>query len=402
MARILIFSLTYFPTRVGGAEVAIKEITNRLASRDLSFDLITLRIDSRLPELEKDGAVTVHRIGPTADIRELSGTVPFKIKLAKALYPFLAYAYAHRLDKEARFNGIWAMMAAYAGFAALFFKLRHPEVPYLLSLQEGDPIPHILGRVRFVRPLFNRIFTKADSIQAISTYLADWARAMKYAGPLAVVPNAVDTERFFVRLSPEERERIRAELGADATTTLMVTTSRLVHKNAVDDVIRALPEMPSSVQFLVLGTGPDEHALRALAASCGVAKRVTFMGQVRQDDLPRLLAACDIFVRASRSEGMGVSFLEAFAAGLPVIATQEGGIADFLFDEKRNPDTPTTGWAVTANTPSDIRDAVLDIMQRSDKVARVTKHALALVRERYDWATVAARMREVFNDVFKI
>ena len=61
--RILIFSLAYFPKHVGGAEVAIKEITDRITPEDIEFHLITLRFDSTLPKESREGNVHVYRIG---------------------------------------------------------------------------------------------------------------------------------------------------------------------------------------------------------------------------------------------------------------------------------------------------------------------------------------------------
>jgi glycosyltransferase involved in cell wall biosynthesis len=89
------------------------------------------------------------------------------------------------------------------------------------------------------------------------------------------------------------------------------------------------------------------------------------------------------------------------ASGLPVIATQEGGIADFLFDEKRNPSIPTTGWAVDKDAPDQIAAAVLDIINRPEKVREVVERARRMVREKYDWDIIARDMHErVFLPLF--
>jgi glycosyltransferase involved in cell wall biosynthesis len=117
--------------------------------------------------------------------------------------------------------------------------------------------------------------------------------------------------------------------------------------------------------------------------------------------MPLVLQACDIFIRPSRSEGMGNSFVEAMAAGLPVIATQEGGISDFLFDAKKNPDKSTTGWAVDRDSPEQIADAVKDIIANPEKVARVVATAKKMAFEKYDWDIIARDMREkVFARLF--
>src|SRR3990167_10381675 len=102
MKRILIFSLTYHPF-VGGAEVAIKEITDRLEPSEFAFDMITLRFDSNLPRVEKMGNVTVHRIGfssPGAKVSDRS--MPFVCKVAKVLFPVTAFLKALALSRQRR------------------------------------------------------------------------------------------------------------------------------------------------------------------------------------------------------------------------------------------------------------------------------------------------------------
>ena len=106
--RVLIFSLAYHPV-VGGAEIAVKEITDRIP--DIEFDMVTMRFDPSHPKREKLGNVTVHRIDSS-----------------KALFPLEAFLFARRLHDERSYDAIWSIMAARAGGAALFFKYNFPNV----------------------------------------------------------------------------------------------------------------------------------------------------------------------------------------------------------------------------------------------------------------------------------
>lgn len=400
MKKVLIFSLSYYPKHIGGAEVAIKEITDRISPQDIEFHMVTNRYDSTLPKESREGNVFVHRIGITRKNPTMADLKMFPLKYTKYWYQFGAFFAALRLYRTYHFDGMWAMMAHSCGIPAGLFKTFHPEVKYLLTLQEGDPPEYIEKLARPLWPLFKRGFTKADALQPISTFLLVWGQRMGFKGIAEVIPNGVSTAHFAQPITPEARLAYREKLGLSATDVLLVTTSRLVHKNAVDDVIRALPELPENVHFIVYGIGPDESMLVALAESKGVSGRVHFLGQISHDEMPSALKSCDIFIRPSRSEGMGNSFVEAMAAELPVIATQEGGIADFLFDEKRNPEKETTGWGVDTNAPSQIAAAVRDMLARSEQVAKVVQTAKALVTERYDWDAVARDMRALFSSLF--
>lgn len=398
MKRILIFSLAYYPDVVGGAEVAIKEITDRIAPEDIVFDMVTLRFDSALPKFEIIGNVNVHRIGFTSTAPAIADLVRFPLTLNKYIFPLLGFLKASTLHRENHYDGVWAMMANYAGFAALFFKMRFPQVRFLLTLQEGDPIEYIKHRVRFVYPLFRRIFTRADFVQTISHYLAGFARNMGYVGQLEVVPNAVNVAHFAQEYPEQELAILKHKLGKRTGDFFLITTSRMVTKNAVDEVIRALPLIPSNLKFLILGIGPDEAMLRKLAHEKGVADRVQFLGQVFHDEMPKYLKVSDIFIRPSRSEGLGISFLEAMAAGLPVIATPVGGIPDFLFDPDQNPDKEPTGLFANINDPASIARQVERLIADPALRNRLFMNGRTLVTEKYDWELITHDMKEKVFD----
>jgi glycosyltransferase involved in cell wall biosynthesis len=371
--RILIFSLAYFP-HVGGAEIALKEITDRIT--DVEFNMLTLNFGGE-PGEEKIGNITVHRLGNGASY------------FSKILFiPRAAFA-ARAMHQALHFDVFWAMMS-YMLFPIVLLRFMGLRVPYLLTLQEGDPWEHMFSRwfILPFRPLLSIGFRNASAVQAISTYLGRWAARMGFKGKVTVIPNGVDLARFTAAEHPPI---------VSAGIVNLVTASRLVHKNALDDVIRALVLLPGNVHFVIYGTGSQETELRSLAEDLGVSDRVLFKGYSDHAELARAFSTAHIFIRPSRSEGMGNSFIEAMAVGLPVIATQEGGISDFLFDEKRNPGTPSTGWAVDVDSPEQIALAVKDIMTNPDKVTRIRTHALRLVREKYDWNLIAKQMHALLT-----
>ena len=176
MKCVLIFSLAYHPY-VGGAELAIKEITDRFDPSEYSFDMVTLRFDTKLPTIEKIGNVTVHRIGFTGrDVKVSDRALPLSCRLAKSLFPLTSFFKARSLHRERRYDMIWAMMANQAGFGALFFKYAYPDVPYFLELQDGNSLAQIKARrplISLVWYLYRRVYMKADAIKSISTFMKD-------------------------------------------------------------------------------------------------------------------------------------------------------------------------------------------------------------------------------------
>ena len=273
--KVLIFSLAYYPKFVGGAEVAIKEITDRISPEEIEFHMVTLRFDSSLPKTEEIGNVIVHRIGFSTASPTIGDLRRFPLFLNKYWFQFVAPFVAMWLHREHHFDGIWAMMAHSCGIPAGLFKTFNPEVKYLLTLQEGDPPEHIERLARPVWPLFRRGFTQADALQCISNFLLAWGRQMGFKGYAEVIPNAVDTARFSQSFKEEEIAARRISVDGSPGGIYLVTTSRLVHKNAVDDVIRALSLLPDHISFVIYGTGPDESKLKRLADGLGFSKQKT-------------------------------------------------------------------------------------------------------------------------------
>ncbi|MDO8590907.1 MAG: glycosyltransferase family 4 protein [bacterium] len=388
--RVLIFSLIYYPRFIGGAEVAVKEITDRLGN-DFDFDMITLR--KQALKFERIGNVNVYRVG--FGWRAGSNALLSRFKIYKYFFPFFAFFKALSLERRNHYDAVWSIMANYAGFGSLFFKLFYSKIPFILTLQEGDPISHIKRRVGVLYPLFKMIFTRADSIQAISYYLAGWAKEMGAKGPSVVIPNGVDFNRFKIPDSGFKNgagEKIRQELGFGKEDILLVTTSRLVEKNAVGDIIGALTFLPDNVKLLIIGTGQLERSLKLKVEKLKLRERVHFIGFVPHEKLPPYLWASDIFIRPSLSEGMGNSFIEAMAAGLPVIATSVGGIVDFLKDGE-------TGLFCEVGNPKSIAQKVEKLIKDSESRNYIVERASRVVKEKYDWNLVAERMKKEVFDV---
>lgn len=397
--KILIFSLAYYP-HVGGAEVAIKEITDRISPEEYEFHLVCNRYDSTLPRFEQLGNINVHRIGYATPGATVSDTFQAKFYIAKIFFIPLAVWKAWRLHRQHEFHGFWSMML-YMSFPVALLRLVGVRLPYAVTLQEGDTFEHVFNRwyIRLVSPLLLSGIKNATVVQTISTFLKGWAVAKGYRGTVQVIPNAVDTAHFTRSFSHAELSAARTDLGKQPNDVFLVTTSRLVPKNGIDTVISAMPLMPENVHFVVFGTGPDEAMLKALAVSLQVSDRVHFHGHLEHKFMPKYLKACDIFIRPSRSEGMGNSFIEAMAAGVPVIATQVGGIKDFLFDMARDPDHAPTGWVVDVDAPGQIARAVEDILNQPEQTRATIVRARQMVVEKYDWTLIAQEMKAKVFDV---
>lgn len=369
--KILIFSLTYFP-HIGGAEVAVKEITNRID--DMEFDLICARLEKKLSKYEKIGNVNVYRVG-------------WGCKLDKYLYPMLANWQARKLHKKQNYQIVQAIMAMWGGIAALIFKWFNPKVKYLLTMQSGDTDEFIRRRTWFWAPIYSQVYREADYIQAISQYLAQRARRFGYKGEIMVIPNGVDIERFSQHYDDAELVSLRESLGVKKDDKLIITVSRLVEKNGVEDLVKAMSFVDA--KLLIIGSGKEEKKLKKLANN-----NIIFLGSITHDDLPKYLQASDIFVRPSLSEGLGNAFLEAMICGLPIIGTPVGGIVDFLRDGE-------TGLFCQTKNPQSIADKIQILLRDSELCGILSQNSKKLVLERYNWDLIKKEFQNLYEKVSK-
>jgi glycosyltransferase involved in cell wall biosynthesis len=401
--KILIFSLDYLPGTISGAEAAIEEITKRIDPSEIEFHMVTLFYDSATARVEKIGNVLIHRVGlfgkKNASLVERRS---FPLHYNKHYFQLMAGVRAYFLHRQHHYDGAWAMMAHGTGVPVSIFNIL-TGVPYALTLQEGDPPEHIERTMRPLFPLFRRAFTHARVLQSISTFLGLWGKKMGYKGEIALIRNGANPESLYPTFDMQEVVALKKTLGKKEGEVYLVNTARLVSQKGFDTTIEALTLLPASIKLLVVGDGPERANLEALAQSLSLGERVIFTGQIDRSEVTKYRLAGDIFVGPSRSEGLGNAFLSAMACGLPVIATQEGGIADFLFDSEKNKDVEPTGFAVEKDNPEQIAAQVQYILSHKEEVAKITARARKMVEEEYDWDIVAQKMKaEVFDVITRV
>lgn len=396
--KILIFSLSYLPNMVGGAEVAIKEISNRISSDDIEFSMITLRYDRNLPRYEKVGNIKVYRIGFTKNSPLPSDLIKMPMYLNKVFFPILAFVKAFWLDRKEKYDGFWSMML-FMSLPAMFFNLFFRKVPYIISIQEGDNTEDFMKRW-FMRPfkfLVTKSLFQATSVQAISQYLSKWIRSMGYVGNLNVIPNGVDLERF-KKNDNFSRSSLEAVLNIGDVKVddfFIVSVSRLVYKNGLDVLINSLTFLDSNFKVVIVGDGPLKNDLKQKVLELNLNNRVFFVGDKSQEEVPTYLNLADAFCRPSRTEGQGIAFLEAMSCQLPVLATPVGGITEFLKEK-------ITGLLFEVDNAKDLAQKIS--LLKSDKILRheITQNAFRMVNEKYDWNKLTVAMREgFFNKIIK-
>ena len=212
-----------------------------------------------------------------------------------------------------------------AAFARIVIKTLPQAVrPHVVSTEH---LPWS-GHLRLTR-LANTLTFSLDSAHvAVSSAVRD-SIPMTLRHRVEVVVHGIALKR--VQDEASNRERARAELGADPGEILVATVANLTAQKGYPILLAAAERIVAKgipVRFVAIGQGPMEAELRSLHERLGLEASFTFLGF--KDNPPSLVAGCDLFVLASFYEGLPVALMEALALGLPVVATDVPGVREAL------------------------------------------------------------------------
>jgi phosphatidyl-myo-inositol dimannoside synthase len=253
-----------------------------------------------------------------------------------------------------------------------------------------------LARTPAIAGTMRRALAGAREVTAVSASTARSIRGLVPPGmPLTVLHPGVDQNRF----SPEvDGATVRQRHGlGDRPVVLCV--SRLVPRKGQDVLIRALPmihRLVPEATLLLVGGGPHLAALGELAAG-SPSGSVVFAGEVPDEELPSYYAACDVFAMPCRSrwgglevEGFGIVFLEAAAAGKPVVAGRSGGADEAVADE-------VTGLLVEGREPKAVALGVTRLLLGGAASRQMGERGRARVEAEFTWDRQAGRLAEILR-----
>jgi L-malate glycosyltransferase len=235
----------------------------------------------------------------------------------------------------------------------------------ILNYHSGEAEDHLQRWGALVHPWLKLV----DEIVVPSEYLRQVFAVYGYAAH--VIRNVVDTSRFRFR----ERRPIRPQL---------VSTRNLEPIYRVDNTLKAFAILKSrypDATLTLAGYGSEEQRLRRLAAPFG--GDVGFLGRVEPPAMPAVYDDADIFVNSSVVDNQPLSVLESFAAGLPVVSTATGEIANMVRHGE-------TGLIVPPENPEAMADALIQLLNDPEHALTMAQRARAEV-EKYTWSEVGSQ-----------
>lgn len=232
----------------------------------------------------------------------------------------------------------------------------------------------------------------ADKIIVISEATKEYVlRLGAKPKKITVIYNGVDVERF--KTITGRREEMRKKLGIPRDAHVVLTVRRMVYKNGIDTLLDcanlAIKKNPKLV-FLAVGKGPDLESVRAQVKQLRLEANFRLAGFVSDAHLPSYYNLADVFVLPSKSgEGLPLVAMEAMACGLPVVATDVGGVKEILPQEY--------GRLVPPNQPEALSEAVLDFAEADFGARKAELHSM--VEKRFSWDVNVQRLKQLYEEL---
>lgn len=371
------------PDDLGGAETHMVEVIAGLAERGHTLHVFVGN-DASSASIFSHSNIHVH----TVSYKEIPN-------LNSVLYIRSAVSAIKQFISETPVDVIHAKQVFPQGVIGALLKKAFPKIPYYLTAQ--NPLAYyeelvlnvpLLPRSlqhsfqHLLKPFAKFALKYADVTAAVSTY-SENASTKLGAKDTCIVPNGVHVKRF----SPEDNR--------PKDHFVITTTSTLIPRNGVDILLEGFrlfhEHHPNSV-LEIAGAGPLQSELEEFVAQHNLGSAVTFLGTLPHHEVPALLNRSHVFVRPSRFEGFGMSFVEAMACKIPVVTCPVGGIVDFVTDRK-------TGMLVPVEDPQAVCDALVELHDNPALRDSIVEQAYDMVCSTYDWQSIVDRVENAYREL---
>ncbi len=176
---------------------------------------------------------------------------------------------------------------------------------------------------------------KVDNVIAPTRKVERALRGYRLKNDISVIPSGIRLEQHKVRISPEEREAKRQQLGIADGEMVLINLGRLGTEKNIQELVNYFATSASKrddIKFMIVGGGPAKEDLEKLAHELNLDDKVIFTGMVKPTEVQAYYQLGDVFVSASTSETQGLTYVEAAANGLPLLCREDDCLEDVVYE----------------------------------------------------------------------
>ncbi|NLE04213.1 MAG: glycosyltransferase family 4 protein [Crenarchaeota archaeon] len=214
------------------------------------------------------------------------------------------------------------------------------------------------------------------------------------ASKIRLIPNGVDTDRF-TPIGEYEKIRQQIKLG---NRKMVLCVGRLILRKGINYLIEAAKQITkeyTNILFVLVGNGPLRNQLEFEITSAGLNKNFQFLGDVSEEDLPKIYRCADVFVLPSIQEGQGIVLLEAQASGKPVVAFNISGVTEALQNNQ-------TGFLVKPRSSDDLAQVILKLLSDAPLREKMGAKGREFVLHNLSWDITAKKQYSVYKEAIEI
>ncbi|PSQ82616.1 MAG: N-acetyl-alpha-D-glucosaminyl L-malate synthase BshA [Bacteroidetes bacterium QS_7_67_15] len=309
--------ITCYPV-YGGSGVVATELGKALAKRDHRVHFISYSMPFRLGHVAEN--ISFHEV--TVNTYPLFEYPPYSLALTSKMVDVVQHEALDLLHMHYAIPH-----ATSALLSRQILDTQGERVPLVTTLHGTDIT--LVGQDPSFRPVVNYSINQSDGVTAVSEYLRQETKKHFDIGcDIEVIPNFIDTERF----QRAEKDHFKQALCPEGEKVLVHVSNFREAKRApeVVEVFSRLRAEGFDLKLLLVGDGPERTATQRLARERGVHDDVRFLG--KQEPVEEILSIADVFLMPSGSETFGLAALEAMACGVPVVASNIGGLPELVVD----------------------------------------------------------------------
>ena len=368
--------ITCYPT-YGGSGAVAAELGVKLAARGHEIHFISYAHPFRLPHFVEN--VYFHEV----DVGRypLFEYPPYSLALAAEMHEV-----AEKRELDLLHVHYAIPHATSAWIAREMLGSEHPV--RLVTTLHGTDIT-LVGQERSFEAITRFSIAKSDGLTAVSEYLKRETVQHFHvpAEDIEVIPNFVDPEAYGSDHHPCHRDRF---VNPEERMILHISNFRSVKR--LTDVVRIFARIAREVpaRLVLAGDGPERHEAENEADLLGCGDRLVFLG--KQDSVAELFACADLFLLPSATESFGLSALEAMASGVPVIATDVGGLPEVVIHG-------TTGFLSPVGDTEGMAAGALDILRDDVRRKAMSRAAEQVARERFSSDRVVPMYEDYYRSV---
>jgi glycosyltransferase involved in cell wall biosynthesis len=405
--RVWFLAESFYPPFVGGLEKHAHLLLSKLVSAGMDVTVLTRKMDPTSPAHEVFKNVPIHRIPPVGILKGKGWNAlgPLLSLLVRVTYLLLRHAkrYDVVMVSGVRVLSIPAVLVSKVLHKPCVIRSGSPiELQEAISTESLKKMgfPGVKVLLRILRNIRNGVLRRADCLVAISGEIRQ-----QYLGigvdsrRIAEIPNGADPS-VFRPVTEADKFRLRQEFSLPDDQAIFVFTGRLARMKGVMTLIHIWNEMVRrypKIHLLYVGSGKRsvdscEDELKAFIRENNLEAYVTLAGEV--SSVHEYLQASDVFVFPSDYEGFGSALLEALFCGLPAIAANVGAAPQLIRDGEY-------GRLVAPKDPSELRSAIVWMLERRDRWRVMGAHAATAVKEKYSIDNEARQYVDLFDDLRK-